>query len=857
MKITYVKLENVAGLYVGSNKYVIEIDFSKSKNKIICISGENGSGKSVLISSLTPFATVTSLDERSTLNYIIPHKNGYKEIHYDHNGDTYIIKHYYKPTKDGGHSVKSYFIKNGEELNENGNVTSFVSLVEIHFGLTTEMMRLIRLGTNVNSFITLTPARRKEYIGKLIDEIDTYLRIYKDINEQIRVVKSLLSTNNSNLYNCHISDIVMEQEKLGKLSKEIKVREKERDKIISKISKIQALINDNDIDDLERRRKESEASILEFDKTEKLVRDLSLQHTSVEQLVVKRSDLSNSLIDTQAKINSYRISIDMALKNIERLEGAIKKVTSNNDVQSLINAKNDLQEQIKATNAMVVNFNHIGSDSSDVQYMISKLSSFNQISQMIYTFGNKPREVYLKLKLEKKSVDKFLKDQMKKTLSGVNENDLKVLIDQVFQNDMIITPNCDTEYAHCPYYRLFDTITTIKDKLEEESFDDETLRYIQVISNNIDNILNDIDRMSNIQIPGNLRDILKEDSILERMSKKLPFFDLSDLQVYLSLLKEYEIYRANVSKLKEYDYQLSIYKKSGIDNQLAEIKELQENINFYKRNIDTLTGKIEEINKELTSIDYKIGIVSKYNDSKKYRKIVVATLESTNKILKPLESASNEKRELDFSLTQITNLINRHRMDFRELDNRISEYNRLMEEGEKLSKQYKELGIILESVSTKKGIPVIYMKQYLGKIKSTTNNLLKIVYKDGLKLSKFNVTSETFEIPYVKNGTKVADVKYGSQSEVSLISMALSFALSNQLSGNYNILLLDEIDGGLDANNRSEFLRMLNIQMYVLKCEQVFIISHNVSQMGMVPMDIIKLTETDDIPSSQNVIYST
>ena len=45
---------------------------------------------------------------------------------------------------------------------------------------------------------------------------------------------------------------------------------------------------------------------------------------------------------------------------------------------------------------------------------------------------------------------------------------------------MIISPNCGTEYEECPYYRLHSVITEIHDKLEDETFDDETLRYIQV-----------------------------------------------------------------------------------------------------------------------------------------------------------------------------------------------------------------------------------------------------------------------------------------------------------------------------------------------------------------------------------------
>ena len=315
MRVIYLKLENVAGLSVGSDKKSIEIRFEKSRNKIVAIQGANGVGKTVLLSSLTPFAYVTSLDERSSLSYIIPKKSGYKEIHYQNGEDTFVIKHYYKPTKDDSHSVKSYFTMNGEELNENGNVTSFLSLVELHFGLTQEMMRLVRLGTNVNSFITLAPAKRKEYIGKLIEEVDMYMRIYKGINEDIRVARVLLQSNNQNLYNCHISDSVVERQTLENLAHDIAKLEKERDHLISKIGKIQALMNDNDI---RRRRKDAEASIIDFERTEASVREMHLEDVSVDQLIKKRAELSDSKVDIQAKINSYRISIDNTLKTIER-----------------------------------------------------------------------------------------------------------------------------------------------------------------------------------------------------------------------------------------------------------------------------------------------------------------------------------------------------------------------------------------------------------------------------------------------------------------------------------------------------------------------------------------------------------
>lgn len=853
MKITYIKLENVAGLYVGGDRKALEISFDKSINKIVAIVARNGIGKTTLLSSLTPFAYVTSLDERSSLSYIRQGENGYKEIHYQDNDDTYVIKHYFKASKDT-HSVKSYFMKNGQELNENGNVTSFNALVEMHFGLTQELMRLIRIGTNVNSFVTLSPARRKEYIGKLIEEIDLYLKIYNKINGDIKVIKTLIQTNASNLYKCHISDISIETEKLKELAKNIAENETERDSIMKKVGKLDQLIRSNNIDELRRKQQEAQISLLEFDDIHHSIQKAHLEDTTIDQLINKRNALSDKKIDVQSKINSFRLMMDSTLHNIERLELSVKKITSNNDIQSLITTIEMLRDNIDHTPDSIKEFIPLGSSSDEVYALMSKLQSFNQISTMIITLGNKPINVYLKLKDEGISVDNWLKQQAKNSVSRMNTSDLKLLMDKVFGNDDIISPNCGTEYADCPYYRLSETIGELHDRLQEESYDDETLRYIQIISNNIDNILNELDITRSIKIPDKIRDAFSEYRILERLRSHQSFFELSGLEEYIRILKDYEIFKTNCQKLKEYEYQLSIYRKSGVDSQIEEISRMRSMIDGYKADISKSQDEINVINGKLNEVDDHIALVTKYNDSKKYRKIFESTLESTTKILAPLESADSEKRELEFSLRRITDTISSLRQQHHELDSKIAEYNRLLKEGLELATKNKHLNMILETTSTKKGIPLIYMDQYLGKIRSMANSLLSLIYNDEFKLSKFVVTSDTFEVPYKKNGIKVADIKYASQSELVLATMALSFALANRASGAYNILLLDEIDAGLDETNRSAFLKMLHMQMDTLHAEQVFIISHNMSQMANIPMDCIKLS---DIPTNklQNVIY--
>lgn len=855
MKVTYLKLVNVAGLYVGSELDEIEIDFSKSMNKVIGIIAPNASGKSCLLSSISPFANVTSIDERSTLSYIIPHRNGYKEIHYLDGENSFIIKHYYKAT-DKSHSVKSYFAMNGNELNENGNVRSFLTLVENHMGLTQDMMRLIRLGSNVGSIISLAPGARKDYIGKLIDEIDIYLQIFKDINDELKITKSMISTNDSNLYNCHISDILIEEESLKKISKDIKVMEKEKDKLVAELANIKHLISSNDIDDLKKKRREAESSLDELSSIESSIVSSNLSEVTVDSLITKRSDTVTRKIDIQSKINSYRLSIDASLKNIERLETSVKRITSNNDMRSLLQSIDNLRQSISSTNSIISSFTApSGVSSESLTEIINKLSSFNVIGQTIRSFGSKPFDVYVNLMRNHKSVDRWLKEQADKIKSGIRESDIKNVLNILFKDNGIIMPNCEYEFEECPYYRIAGFINEARQDIDS-SYDSETLRYIQVISNNIDLMMNEIDMFKKIHLPDRLREFLTDESILSRFDNNQSFFDVPAFQEYLTIVRASEVYHQELERLTQYEHQLSIYKNSGVDGQMEEIKQLRDNIDFYRSNISTLSRQISDIDDELSVIDSQISLVSRYNEIKKYKNLFESTLKSTAKVLEPLERAEQEKLRTEFALNQKISQIESTRNQHRLLEQKIHEYNRLVEEGKKLSKKNRHLKVILESVNTKQGIPVIYMKRYLGRIQNLANNLLKIIYGDSFRLAKFNITHDTFDIPYIKNGTKISDVKYSSQSELAMSTIAISFALSNGSSGRYNIPLLDEVDSGLDESNRVSFLKMFNMQMSALNAEQAFVISQNLSQMVNIPMDIIQLGDTGSpISKLQNVIY--
>ena len=85
--------------------------------------------------------------------------------------------------------------------------------------------------------------------------------------------------------------------------------------------------------------------------------------------------------------------------------------------------------------------------------------------------------------------------------------------------------------------------------------------------------------------------------------------------------------------------------------------------------------------------------------------------------------------------------------------------------------------------------------------------------------------------------------------------MILSFSLLHHSSSKYNVIKLDEIDGGLDTTNRTYFITLLDQLMSMLKCEQCFIVSHN-NELSNNNCDVILLkSDNINVDSYSNIIW--
>ena len=169
---------------------------------------------------------------------------------------------------------------------------------------------------------------------------------------------------------------------------------------------------------------------------------------------------------------------------------------------------------------------------------------------------------------------------------------------------------------------------------------------------------------------------------------------------------------------------------------------------------------------------------------------------------------------------------------------RIENYKRYKKDLDELSSKFTDLEYLARALSSREGIPLIFIQAYLKDIKDVANQLLDVVYDGDLHLEDFEITADEFGIPYSTKGTTVKDVIYASQGERSFISLALSFALTYKSISKYNIMLLDEIDATLDISNREKFLHVLEMQIDMIHAEQVFVISHN-DMFNAYPVDIV------------------
>ena len=854
MKITYFKLKNFSNIHTALKTREIEIDFSDMKNKICLITGKNGSGKTSILSCLHPFASNGNLDVRSDNPLVLIGEDGYKEIHYQSYDNTYVIKHYYTHLKES-HTTKSYIEKNGTELNPNGNVRSFKEIVKDELDIEEDYLKLVRLGSNVTNFIDHKTTERKAFMGKILDEVDVYLKFYKKVSEKMRNVKSIISHLVDKIEKLSISDL----NELKKEQEELKEEIEKGESYISQLNNKMSIIN-YEIEKYDSPlvlKEKLEESIKEQAKIVKILSKKSDESITSQICNDRIQELKTELAVFESNLASFMEKREYCLNRYEKLmeekdkiEKELYKIENSSEVKDLEEVIQKLKDQIELRNKESkltgVSYEYT---KKDLEELIVVLDKCNDILYTTYEFGKEPIKKAISFILSKSNIHDYVKSNTDK----ISRNKLQSMCEAVFtaltKNNKIPKPDCKTPYK-CDVMKFYDEIYDLATEIPDTVVEDETfVMYTKMANQNISTILDYIKSKKSIldKLPNSIKELFTVKNIFERMENLKPLYDKEILYGELSKVTEYELQEADLHKLSELKDKLKLVKSSIGNTEYFKNRsqDIQKEMDDVLEENSSITDSINSITKSISDLKLKIESLEELKESIDKKDTIDLEVDELKKSYEILKERLSEKSSIDQDIYQSTYKLNKLKKDYNDNDYRIKSFESFNKELMEYNSTYDEMELVKRSLSSKEGIPLLYIQVYLKNIQEITNELLDIIYDGELFIEDFNITADEFKIPYVTKETKIKDVCYASQGERSFISLALSFSLIYQSISRYNILLLDEIDSTLDTVNREKFLMILEKYIDMIECEQVFLITHN-NMFNMYPVDIIDTKNKED-----------
>lgn len=887
MRLLRLRLKNYIGIFNGMGLEDIEIDFSKCTHRILIIKGDNGTGKSTIFKALTPLSD-------SSINFI-EEKTAIKEISYMMNDNTIVNIKYESVFKDKTRKpTKCYMSKITQDgtvtnINPTNNITTAKEIIYDLFGLDDNFIVLSQLSANKKGLGGLKPSERKRYVNNIVSSLSAYSEMNKLMTTKSSVLKSILasiSTKLSQIGNIELvkNNIIKNEEALSSLKQKEESLVYKIASLNNKISEIDTTGNyldtykdlsfrktilEKEMKDLPETKEYSEDSLIinekEFSKYEareeflrKIIKDsfdkeLSIKD-EIDENTAKLESLydNNILSDVKQKISSTKLElskyekfayliddyINITDQDYDLSSNAIDKFNSNIDILISSYSKAIIEECLKYENKPKANINFDG--------VIRGLESSLQEQQ-------ETKNIVLELK---RSSDSF-----KNIPNDCNHKEDCPFIKEVVESHKRLDeyPTLDS---------ILSNIDSTNSKLEEVKIGYEKETTKTICSNEIKSIIDHIESILPIinKFPNTI--IQKKDIIhCIREGLYLPA-DFSNYIENKNIITIISSLRENLKNLEETKSKIegsskeSISLRSTLERLNLELDEVIKNKKSNVQELDSILTKKNEINMILNSIHIAKINKEKYEKFSKEYEEVCNSIKEMDKNAESLQTLKEEFRlrssELNVlrndDLLNIKRSIEKDKYQLVLYDQYKKDYNEYMSKFNELQ--------MLKKYTSIHGIQTVYMSVFMNSILQETNNLLRYLFGGRFALQPFIINESEFNIPCADTEGRVReDISLMSDSQLSMISMLISFVLLKKSSDNYNIIKLDEVDDNLDNINRIQFSILIEHIMSGLGFDQCLIISHN-NELDLSNTDIVvlKLESQEMIDSlynsGGNIIFS-
>lgn len=896
MKYKWIELYGYAGIYNGMKLMDIKIDFTKCKTNKIIIKGDNGSGKSTLENAINP-------NPDSNDNFI-PNCEARKNICLCDNGIDYIIRYIHPINNNGSRgTTKGYISKiiNGQtiELNPNGNISSCKDILYDEFNLDSNFISLSKLSSENRGLVDNRPADRKKLVNSIINILEVYNGIYKKLSKKSSTYKQLINSITYKIDN--LGNELQLKSQLENIISRINKLENERDMTIEaiatvkiKISEFMDILKNNNYDSIVSELKDvsSHNKVLRNQILKKLT-DLGIKDINSIEEFLKYIEQQISISKSTIANNSFQVSNLLSQREIEfnDLKNKQIRLDSLQSDYNYLDIKNAMNQSQKIVSNYEKIFNEMGLKNislitkTEYDSAMESLKYLKDLSSNLLSLYNISDLEYVINNIE------YISSELTKTDKIKNEIDyLKSEKERLFSLISIYISKQDIidELNNRPNECKIDTCPYIKSALEA------SIQYprkeLEKLQKEYDNIENEINKKSNYlnklnifreilisvlsikrELDSKINFILKlpvkrdfKETFFNRILSYDSFDDITKLYGYIdcgNMIEEYKLAKSQLDKYQS-EYKLYEAKNNIIESILIDIESLTKKVDKMALDIETINNSTSDLEiklREYEDVKIKISnLLSKINDDLK------PSEEREKELLKikdSLDVNSNEIEILHDNLNTLNNNLASVNSDIKGLSSEKEKINHsiiLLEqykiELQDYSNKYSKIEKIKYYSSPSTGIQTLFMQLYMNKIISTANSLLSLLFDGEFILQPFIINENEFRIPCIGSGLLHDDISSMSTAQKCMISMILSFSILNQSSTRYNIIMLDEIDGGLDTINRGLFIELLDNLMNMLHCEQCFMISHN-NELNTSVCDLIILRNSSNDIYNGNIIW--
>lgn len=862
IRMDRIRLENFALIKSGMGLDEIDIDFTKSKYTVSLIIGNNGTGKTALLSNFHPFPYLGALEAREDADIIIPDMDGHKEVWYSKGDDRYYIEHIYLAPagKRTTRQVKCYIQKNGKELNEPGTVKTFNEIVESEFQIEPNFLKLIRLGPNVQNFIKLSFTDRKFFISKLLSEVEDYMKDYKQAKEQAKFLANALKLAVSKRDKLNISDISILDTGIARKEEMIKSRYDDKETLTKQFYEYKGSIN---LDSMETLQTLYDVTLQNIENLKDTIKNLDKpKYLHVSTSSTTTAEYTDKLVNLNLShsgiVSQRAIILNEKQRVIDLLEAENKKLEetkASNELEEIQGYIKELTDKIHDFEKSFDMSQHDTSISKDV--FMSYVDTINIIIYQMKDVFELPetglqyfRDRYVEDMVQPNTIDK-IEAKLRREVS-----ELLVQLDRTVSNtkqhrkiaDKMCTPEGCDMFNECPYYLHYheelvhhSKEDTIKLEFEIDRRNEaltvfNQLKSIQMLLNTIK-----LEHRMDHGYQGIIASIMKRD-ITE-------FVDYEAVKSEVEFLEYYEEYVNHKEKRAEYEQQAKVFQLSNQlespDEILSNISKLTMQLSVFNRQIDELDRKESERLEEIEQTKDLIDDFSKYVEYTNEVERLNMELTHTKESRDTLKESLKDKIEYDEKLAEYNKQVESIEFDISSLEDSIyhdrvkrTQFIELGQEIEQIKTRYDIVELLKEAVSTNKGIPLIYINSYFKSLRLVANEIIKDIYENDFVLEEFVVNDKEFRIPYRTKGVSVRDIRYASQAESSVATLAISFAMLEQFAYTYNIILLDEVDGPMYKGNKERFFAALEGMLSQIHSEQAFIITQS-TMFNDYPVNLI------------------